>query len=75
MNASEAVKEASRLVGSQRELAKRIGVMPPTVNQWCMGERPVPPRRAVQIEAATAGAVRRESLCPDFPWAEVALAS
>ncbi|RMH96421.1 transcriptional regulator, partial [Stutzerimonas nitrititolerans] len=43
-------------------------VSPPTVSQWCSGSRPVPAGRALQIEKITAGKVRRDLLCPSFPW-------
>jgi len=71
MKSAEAAKEASRLLGSQAEMARRLNVTAPTVNQWCSGERAVPPKRALQIEAITNGAVGRADLCPSFPWEQV----
>ena len=71
MKSAEAAKEASRLLGSQAEMARRLSVSAPTVNQWCSGERSVPAKRALQIEALTNGAVRRHDLCPSFPWNQV----
>ncbi|MEG0968515.1 MAG: Cro/CI family transcriptional regulator [Pseudomonas sp.] len=71
MKSAEAAKEASRLLGSQAEMARRLEVAAPTVNQWCSGERSVPPKRALQIEALTNGAVGRADLCPSFPWTQV----
>ncbi|MFV3337894.1 transcriptional regulator [Pseudomonas sp. NY15349] len=68
MKSAEAAKKASRLLGSQAELARRLSVAAPTVNQWCSGERPVPPKRALQIEALTEGSISRADLCPSFPW-------
>lgn len=68
MNSAEAAKEASRLLGSQAEMARRLNVTAPTVNQWCSGERAVPAKRALQIEALTNGAIGRADLCPSFPW-------
>lgn len=35
------------------------------VSQWCAGLKPVPIERCVDIERATAGAVRRWDLRPD----------
>ncbi|MBF8729746.1 helix-turn-helix domain-containing protein [Pseudomonas guariconensis] len=70
MKSAEAAKEASRVLGSQAELARRLNVAAPTVNQWCSGERAVPPKRALQIEALTDGAVSRSDLCPSFPWTQ-----
>ena len=72
MKSAEAAKEASRLLGSQAEMARRLRVAAPTVNQWCSGERSVPAKRALQIEALTQGAVSRVDLCPSFPWADMA---
>jgi DNA-binding transcriptional regulator YdaS (Cro superfamily) len=71
MKSAEAAKEASRLLGSQAEMARRLKVTAPTVNQWCSGERAIPAKRALQIEALTSGAVGRADLCPSFPWAQV----
>ncbi|MFK0092918.1 transcriptional regulator [Pseudomonas sp. NPDC090592] len=70
MKSAEAAKEASRLLGSQAEMARRLNVAAPTVNQWCSGERSVPAKRALQIEALTNGAVGRADLCPSFPWTQ-----
>lgn len=70
MKSAEAAKKASRLLGSQAELARRLSVAAPTVNQWCSGERPVPPKRALQIEALTEGTISRADLCPSFPWSQ-----
>jgi DNA-binding transcriptional regulator YdaS (Cro superfamily) len=75
MKPAEAAKEASRLLGSQAEMARRLRVAAPTVNQWCSGERSVPPKRALEIEALTGGAVDRADLCPSFPWAQIRSAS
>lgn len=71
MKSAEAAKEASRVLGSQAELARRLNVAAPTVNQWCSGERTVPAKRALQIEALTHGAVNRADLCPSFPWSQI----
>lgn len=71
MKSAEAAKEASRLLGSQAEMARRLRVTAPTVNQWCSGERAVPVKRALQIEALTDGAVNRADLCPSFPWGQI----
>jgi DNA-binding transcriptional regulator YdaS (Cro superfamily) len=75
MKSAEAAKEASRLLGSQVEMARLLQVTAPTVNQWCSGERPVPAKRAVQIEALTGGVVNRTDLCPSFPWRQIASVS
>jgi len=72
MSPAEAVLEASRLLGSQAELARRLNVRTPTVSQWCSGSRPVPAARALQIEVLTCRAVTRVDLCPTFPWGDMA---
>jgi len=71
MKSAEAAKEASRLLGSQAEMARLLRVTPPTVNQWCSGERAVPAKRALQIEALTEGQIKKADLCPSFPWAQI----
>lgn len=71
MKSAEAAKEASRLLGSQAEMARRLRVKAPTVNQWCSGKRAVPARLAIEIEVLTGGAVDRASLCPAFPWSQI----
>lgn len=72
MTPAEAVRKAASIVGTQVELARGLDVSTPTVCQWCAGDRPVPPARAIQIEAITNGLVSREALCPNFPWSEMA---
>lgn len=47
-------------------MARILGVTPPTVNQWCNGDRQVPAERCPDIERATAGAVTCEELRPDL---------
>ncbi|MNF75804.1 hypothetical protein D3C84_578860 [compost metagenome] len=71
MKSAEAAKEASRLLGSQAEMARLLRVTAPTVNQWCSGERAVPAKRALQIEALTQGQIKKTDLCPSFPWAQI----
>ena len=62
------VKNAADLLGGFASLARIIEVSVPTVHQWSTGVRRVPTDRAIQIEAATKGAVRAEDLRPDVPW-------
>jgi DNA-binding transcriptional regulator YdaS (Cro superfamily) len=68
MTPTEAVDKAASILGSQAALAAHLNIEPPTVNQWITGRRPVPPARAVEIEKATNGKVKRHELCPGFPW-------
>ncbi|AZD84986.1 helix-turn-helix domain-containing protein [Pseudomonas chlororaphis] len=72
MKPAEAALAAAKIIGNKAEMARRLDVKPPTVSQWCSGERPIPAARAVQIENLTQGQIKRESLCPDFPWATAA---
>lgn len=64
------VARAAKVIGSRSQLARLLGVKPPTVTQWAKGLRPVPPARALQIEKLTRGEVTRADLCPLFPWAD-----
>jgi len=47
--------------GSNADLARLLGISPSAISQWVR----VPYRRALQIEARTAGRVTREELRPD----------
>lgn len=47
----------------QAGIARLLGVSPQAVSQWVSGLRPVPPRHAIAIEAATG--VSRHDLRPD----------
>lgn len=60
-----AMKRACELMGGVSEVARRLGVKPPTVHQWATGARPVPAHMAPSIEAACMPAVRRWDLRPD----------
>ncbi len=60
-----AIKNAIKEVGSQSELARRCGVQPQAVQQW-KNSGSVPPKRVLQIEAATSGKVTRHELRPDI---------
>ena len=58
----EALKSAIECVGSQSELAKRIGTTQATVSRW---KRP-PAEYVLAIENATKGRVNRHQLRPDI---------
>lgn len=60
------IAAAIRLFGTQTALAERIGVGQNAVSYWLTSLKPVPPKRAVQIEAVTNGAVTRKELRPDL---------
>lgn len=54
------------IVGSQRELARLLGVSLQAVNQWANGRRRLPPKRAFDIQKLTRGRVTAASLRPDL---------
>ena len=58
------ISRAIQIVG-RRQLAKQLGVTNMAISQWLTRGR-VPPDRAIQIEAATHGALTREELRPDI---------
>lgn len=64
------IQKAVRLMGGPSEAARKINCTQGFVSQLTRGDRPVPPKRAVQIEVVLEGAVTRQDLCPDFPWDE-----
>lgn len=51
---------------TQTALARRLGVSPGLVSQWVTGRTSVTAERAIEIERATDGAVRKEDLRPDI---------
>lgn len=55
--------------GSNRDLARAVGLSDVIVSQWKTGARQVPAERCPAIERATHGAVRCEDLRPDVDWA------
>jgi DNA-binding transcriptional regulator YdaS (Cro superfamily) len=61
----DAFKRACEANGGVSEVARRLGVKPPTVHQWLSGDRPVPAALAPQVEALLSQAVRRWDLRPD----------
>lgn len=61
---NEAISKAVEHCGGASRLALAVGVTPPAVAEWLSGSRPVPIKRCVLIEQATAGAVRRWDLRP-----------
>ena len=63
------IERACYLAGGQARLARVLGVMAPTVNQWIKGIRPIPLDRCVDIEKATNQMVTCEELYPDLDWA------
>lgn len=64
--ASRAIQRAIAHLGSQQALAAKLGVRQSAVSKWLYGSIAMTAERAVQIEEATDGAVRREDLRPDL---------
>jgi DNA-binding transcriptional regulator YdaS (Cro superfamily) len=60
------IKRAIEIFGSQTALANRIGVGQNVISYWLREAKNVPPKRAVQLEAVTNGAVTRKELRPDL---------
>lgn len=69
---NESILRAAHAVGGQAELARQLGVVAVTVNQWAKNKRPVPDDKCVGIELATAGEVTVEQLAPARTWVRVA---
>ena len=61
-----ALERAVAHLGSASELARRIKVTPQSVHQWRTGRAGITGERAVEIEHATDGVVKREHLRPDL---------
>lgn len=61
------IKRAAEILGSQRNLARIVGVTPGAVTQWLTAGVPV--EHCPTIERATNGAVRCESMRPEVDWA------
>jgi DNA-binding transcriptional regulator YdaS (Cro superfamily) len=55
--------------GAQARIAELLGVDSAQVNQWVRGRRSIPAIRAVKIEHATGGVVRRWTMRKD--WADL----
>jgi len=64
---SSAIERVIQVVGSQSELARRLGITPQSVQQWVAAKH-VPAKRVIAIERATGGKVsRREAAQPLGP--------
>lgn len=59
----EPIERAIKAAGGVSALASDLDVKPPTVSQWRHGQRPVPPRLALSIEAEFG--ISRHELRPD----------
>jgi DNA-binding transcriptional regulator YdaS (Cro superfamily) len=65
MTQQDLIKEAVEILHTQAALAQAVGVSPVQLNQWYLGERPVPIKYGASIEIATKGVVSRKRLFPD----------
>jgi len=65
MSRNEAFSNWVERIGAERA-AELLGVSVPAVYHWCSGRRKIGAERAIQIEAVTNGALRREQLRPDL---------
>lgn len=61
-----ALEKAVELLGSQAELARKIGKKQAHVWNWLHRDRRVPADMAMKIETATDGRVTRHDLRPDL---------
>jgi DNA-binding transcriptional regulator YdaS (Cro superfamily) len=71
---THAIRRACAALGSQAELARRVGVSVSMVSQWCTGARPLPTERCIDIERETRASgdpVTVEELRPDVDWAVI----
>ena len=62
----DALHRAIQRAGGQAALAKVVGVSPQAVGQWVNHRRPIPLRRAIEIEHWTGGEISRDELRPDI---------
>ena len=60
-----AIARAVEIVGTQKGLADRLGIKPPSVHEWLRKGAP-PAERCRAIEAATNGQVTVHDLRPDI---------
>jgi DNA-binding transcriptional regulator YdaS (Cro superfamily) len=68
---NHAVVAAASILGGMAVLADKLGVKGPTAYGWRAGLRPVPPRRAIQIQKLTGRKVLAEQLNPYFDFEEL----
>lgn len=62
-----ALTQAIKVVGSQAELARRLGITSQVVHNWRIRGN-VPAEYAPMIELVTCGAVSADDVRPDVPW-------
>ncbi|MFJ5240265.1 hypothetical protein ACIP86_26675 [Pseudomonas neuropathica] len=59
--------------GTQEITAEKLRVDQSTVSGWVRRKHGMSPVVAKRAEALTGGVFKKESLCPGFPWAEIAI--
>lgn len=59
------LREILNKAGSRADLARAIGVTPQAAQAWVDSNR-IPPARALAVEAATGGLIKRHELRPDL---------
>jgi len=64
-------KELVAHFGTQDITAEKLEVDQSTVSGWVRGKHGMSPVVAKRAERVTAGAFKKEALCPGFPWAEL----
>ncbi|MBS6615407.1 MAG: helix-turn-helix domain-containing protein [Sutterella wadsworthensis] len=64
-----AFEAVCQFFGSQKKLAKVLGVTPAMINHVVTCRRPIPENWCPIIERETAGRIRCEQLRPDVDWA------
>ncbi len=69
---ASAIERAIAYLGGNSGAARVMRVKPPTIHQWKSGARPVPAKRALEIERAAHGVVTCEDLRPDIDWSRPA---
>lgn len=57
--------------GAATELARHLGVRSVMLSQWRYGIKQVPAERCIEIEKATGGVVRCETMRPDIDWGHI----
>lgn len=65
-------KELVAHFGTQDITAEKLKVDQSTVSGWVRGKHGMSPVVAKRAERVTAGAFKKEALCPSFPWDELA---
>lgn len=59
--------------GTQEITAQKLRVDQSTVSGWVRKKHGMSPVVAKRAEDLTGGVFKKESLCPAFPWAEIAI--